>query len=64
LKILITIAASFSLFIDYIISFLKRSYPNNMIRIFLGRCGNRKNNQTYHYAKYKITKFEISYILY
>jgi hypothetical protein len=30
----------------------------------LGRCGNRKSNQTYHCAKYKITKFEIHYILY
>ena len=40
LKILITIAASFSLFIGYIISFLKRSYPDNIVRVFFGRCRN------------------------
>ena len=55
---------NFSLFIDDIISFFKRTYPDNMIRIFPGRCGNMKNNQTYNCAKYKITKFEIPYILY
>ncbi len=41
----------FLLFIDYIISFLKRSYPDNIDQSFLGRCGNGKNNQNISLCK-------------